>query len=67
MTTMSWNLVSFSSSKSKASKKSAAKKDKPASEGLLIDFDGGAKGSEKKDDWDNGWEDDAWESLNKDD
>jgi len=33
----------------------------------LIDFDGGAKGSEKKDDWDNGWEDDAWESLNKDD
>jgi len=55
------------SSKSKASKKSAAKKDKPASEGLLIDFDGGAKGSEKKDDWDNGWEDDAWESLNKDD
>jgi len=55
------------SAKTKASKKSAAKKDKPASEGLLIDFDGGAKGSEKKDDWDNGWEDDAWESLNKDD
>jgi len=55
------------SAKAKASKKSAASKDKTASEGLLIDFDGGAKGSDKKDDWDNDWEEDAWESLNKDD
>lgn len=51
----------------KSSKKSAAKKDKTASEGLLIDFDGSEKAAAKKDDWGNDWEDDAWESLNKDD
>jgi hypothetical protein len=33
----------------------------------LIDFDGSEKASAKKDDWGNDWEDDAWESLNKDD
>ena len=55
------------SEKTKSSKKSVAKKDKKASEGLLIEFDGGEKEVAKKDDWDNDWEDDAWESLNKDD
>merc|ERR1719369_2437004 len=54
--------------KAKSSKKeSTSKRDKPASEGLLIDFDGSGKGAAKKDDWDNEWEDDAWESPNKDD
>ena len=54
--------------KAKASKKSVAKKDKAAAEGLLIDFDGSEKAAAKKDDWDNEVEeDDAWESLSKDD
>ena len=54
---------------SKSSKKSNLKKETKASEGLLIDFDGADKGatSKKNDDWGNDWEDDAWESLNKDD
>eukprot|EP00092_Neocalanus_flemingeri_P022637 GFUD01024552.1.p1 GENE.GFUD01024552.1~~GFUD01024552.1.p1 ORF type:complete len:490 (-),score=168.38 GFUD01024552.1:440-1867(-) len=55
------------SSKVADKKKSTSKKDKSASEGLLIDFDGSEKGKAKKDDWGNDWEDDAWESLNKDD
>jgi len=58
---------SSSAKAAKSSKKSAAKKDKTASQGLLIDFDGSEKAAEKKDDWGNDWEDDAWESLNKDD
>ena len=34
---------------------------------LLIDF-GGSKQQEKKEDgWANSWDDEAWESLNKDD
>ena len=53
--------------KAEASKQSVAKKDKAAAEGLLIDFDGSEKAAAKKDDWDNDWEDDAWESLNKND
>jgi len=53
--------------KTKSSKKSEAKKDKTAAEGLLIEFDANEKAAAKKDDWDNDWEDDAWESLNKDD
>ena len=61
-----WVIVLFSE-KTKSSKKSVAKKDKQAAEGLLIEFDGGEKEVAKKDDWDNDWEDDAWESLNKDD
>jgi len=55
------------SSKVADKKKSTSVKDKTASEGLLIDFDGSEKGAAKKDDWGNDWEDDAWESLNKDD
>jgi len=57
------------SKSSKSSKKSNLKKETKASEGLLIDFDGADKGatSKKNDDWGNDWEDDAWESLNKDD
>ena len=61
------NDIYFSVKASKASKKSEAKKDKAAAEGLLIDFDGSEKKAAKKDDWDNDWEDDAWESLSKDD
>ena len=53
--------------KTKSSKKSEAKKDKTAAEGLLIECDANEVATAKKDDWDNDWEDDAWKSLNKDD
>jgi len=56
-----------SSVKATKSSKKSTKKEKPASEGLLIDFDGSGKAAAKADDWGNDWEDDAWESLNKDD
>jgi len=52
---------SISSKPSKSTKKST----KSSNEQALINFDSG--NSSKKDDWDNNWEDDAWESLNKDD
>eukprot|EP00092_Neocalanus_flemingeri_P023301 GFUD01025265.1.p1 GENE.GFUD01025265.1~~GFUD01025265.1.p1 ORF type:complete len:507 (-),score=192.72 GFUD01025265.1:188-1666(-) len=55
------------SSKVADKKKSTSKKDKTISDSLLIDFDGSEKGAAKKDDWGNNWDDDAWESLNKDD
>jgi len=57
------------SEKSKSSKTAAkSKAKKKESGGLLIDFGDEKTSAVAKDEkWDNDWEDEAWESLNKDD
>lgn len=52
----------FSANAGSKDKKIAVKENKSEGEDLLIDLNDG-----KDNKWDNDWEDDAWESLNKDD
>ena len=59
-------MKSAKSSKTSPKKKNTTGKHNTSSEGLLIDFDG-EKSNAKDDGWNDSWEDDAWESLNKDD